>query len=528
MSLSKRVLFYGLLAALTLLAVEGMARLAYMAAFGEWYGGGAPTGDGAVRVTALPKHPKDKSHRMLHPFYAHGVNHPEAELNVTPPRQKRDDLVLVGLFGGSVAGEVTPALQQALSRYFSDNDLSRRPVALPLNYITMQQPQQVMIAVHALLLGGHFDLIINLDGFNEMDLPPQEYQDGRYPHFPRYWNFLMNLSAVEQRLAGRIGLLREQQAELRRRGAVFPLRYTAIYGIANSYRRQRIEGEIIQLNIQLVTARAAYSLERSGPGLEWPHPERELYPAVARAWYRSSLLLAELAELAGAEYYHFLQPNQYVPGAKPLTNEELECCYRQDGRWIGVYRDIYPRSVGLLEKLPQQEVNYFDLTPIFRDNRETLYRDYCCHYNERGNELLAAAMVERMAPALQRMGNARPPVSGLDAAAAPAELLIDGPFQVYRRAGNRLLYVREDCAPSDSDAAFFLHIIPADAADLPPERREYGFDNRDFRFADAGHLTGGRCAAGRPLPAYSIAAIRTGQYVDGDGKLWEKEYRFAE
>ena len=42
----------------------------------------------------------------------------------------------------------------------------------------------------------------------------------------------------------------------------------------------------------------------------------------ARVWYRDSLLLAGLAELGRADYYHFLQPNQYAPGSKPLSPEE--------------------------------------------------------------------------------------------------------------------------------------------------------------------------------------------------------------
>ena len=55
MLLPKRVLYYGLLAALTLLAVEGMARLAYFAAFAEWYDGVRPAADTASNT---PPHPR--------------------------------------------------------------------------------------------------------------------------------------------------------------------------------------------------------------------------------------------------------------------------------------------------------------------------------------------------------------------------------------------------------------------------------------------------------------------------------------
>ena len=88
---------------------------------------------------------------------------------------------------------------------------------------------------------------------------------------------------------------------------------------------------------------------------------------------------------------------------------------------------------------------------------------------------------------------------------------------------NRLLYVRERCAAEDTDDWFFLHLTPEDASDLPDERREYGFDSLDFRFALRGTSFDGRCVASMPLPDYPIAGIRTGQYGDG-GESWSAEF----
>ena len=114
----------------------------------------------------------------------------------------------------------------------------------------------------------------------------------------------------------------------------------------------------------------------------------------------------------------------------------------------------------------------------------------------------------------------------LDALRARAEPLVAAPFEVYRDGG-RLVYVREACAPADIGARFFLHAVPLDPADLPEERRESGFDNLDFAFGEYGALTDGRCVAARPLPAYRIASIRTGQWGDA-GELWSAEAAFGE
>ena len=66
---------------------------------------------------------------------------------------------------------------------------------------------------------------------------------------------------------------------------------------------------------------------------------------------------------------------------------------------------------------------------------------------------------------------------------------------------------------------FFLHAYARDAADLPAERREYGFDNLDFFFTEYGAVSDGACRVVRPLPEYAIERIETGQYGAG-GEKW--------
>ena len=96
-------------------------------------------------------------------------------------------------------------------------------------------------------------------------------------------------------------------------------------------------------------------------------------------------------------------------------------------------------------------------------------------------------------------------------------------FDVYQR-GNTLAYLKENCAAGDTDARFFLHIIPVNPADLPAVWREYGFENRDFWFGNHGALAGGKCVAERDLPDYAIERIRAGQFVRGEGELWGVEF----
>ena len=107
--------------------------------------------------------------------------------------------------------------------------------------------------------------------------------------------------------------------------------------------------------------------------------------------------------------------------------------------------------------------------------------------------------------------------SEFDVYAAPAS---DSPVAGGRRT---LAYVREPCAEEDVRAKFFLHLFPADENDLPEDRREWGFDNLDFAFADWGLRQGERCVAVRRLPDYSIDSVATGQFTSA-GSIWEAEF----
>ena len=97
-----------------------------------------------------------------------------------------------------------------------------------------------------------------------------------------------------------------------------------------------------------------------------------------------------------------------------------------------------------------------------------------------------------------------------------------GEFDLYWRDGE-LIYRREGCAIEDTAAGFFLHITPVDGDDLAVERREYGFESRDFEFSRWGGRFDEECLAVVPLPGYGIAGVRTGQYASGSGELWSVE-----
>ena len=105
------------------------------------------------------------------------------------------------------------------------------------------------------------------------------------------------------------------------------------------------------------------------------------------------------------------------------------------------------------------------------------------------------------------------------AEAALSEPVARNYFDLYLQDG-KLIFIKDPCDPSDTEANFFLHVHPADGGDLPRERRQHGFDNLDFQFDERGLRFNGKCAAIADIPAYPIKRIRAGQ-IGGGGEIWE-------
>ncbi len=111
---------------------------------------------------------------------------------------------------------------------------------------------------------------------------------------------------------------------------------------------------------------------------------------------------------------------------------------------------------------------------------------------------------------------------------------IESNWNVHLRNG-RLVYIRnEQCGSGeDFEATFFFHIVPRDENDLPDHRKQYGFDNLDFSPGEFSFEAAGRCIVERPLPAYAVSRISTGQYIPVHGsadteRIWEGTIRLDE
>ena len=109
-------------------------------------------------------------------------------------------------------------------------------------------------------------------------------------------------------------------------------------------------------------------------------------------WANASSALSGLCRGKGIRYYHFLQPNQYVPGSKPMGDDEKRVAFNADHPYRRAVETGYPLLIQKGRDLEKEGVPYFDLTQIFAGHPEALYNDDCCHFNQAGIDLMSQSI----------------------------------------------------------------------------------------------------------------------------------------
>lgn len=326
-----------------------------------------------------------------------------------PLRARVDGEVVVGVFGGSVAFWLSvrgiDAMIEELSKL--PRFRGKRFVIVRTAQGGLKQPQQLMTLNFLLAQGGHFDLVVNVDGFNEVALPPISLVSRQiFPFFPRGWPELLGQGGDPQALllTGRVVYLQQRVAE---RAGQFSRRGLRNSIFANTVWRlldRGLEVELAQARHALETY-AAPGAQRTfsgyGPLRQYRDP-LEMHRDLVAVWRQSSLQMHQLCAANGIRYFHFLQPNQYLGGSKPMSAAERQVAILAGHPFE---RDVpvgYPLMIAAGRHLAARGVAFEDLSGLFARVTEPLYIDNCCHVNDQGNQMLGRAMGRRMAAALAR------------------------------------------------------------------------------------------------------------------------------
>jgi hypothetical protein len=336
------------------------------------------------------------------PVNALGFNDEEQGI----PKRSADKLI-VGVTGGSVAWQMSVAGKDRLVQVLRQNprfrDRDFQLIRLAMS--GYKQPQQLLALNFMLALGAEFDVIVNIDGYNEMALAVCEnYESDVFVASPRMWHARLQ-DIVDPRvysLSYRLLEIRAQRQQLAADRVQSPLSWSATLNLIWHFRNQRLHQRLVDLSEELRRWKNSdgFGFAALGPAQLTPGASGA-YTDAAAVWKNCSQQMHRLCRGNGIAYLHFLQPNQYFPESKPMDATERLVAIFENQKYGNSIAQGYPLLISQGQSLRDEGIEFHDLTMLFSKIEDPIYADLFCHYNQRGNDLLAAAVAETMIKVLE-------------------------------------------------------------------------------------------------------------------------------
>jgi hypothetical protein len=322
----------------------------------------------------------------------------DSGLNSETLVNKKPATVLVGVFGGSFAHGVFGSARALLK----DCPALSGQEIIVANFASggYKQPQQLLTFSYLLALRAQFDIVLNIDGFNEVALPYSEnvpYQV--YPFYPRMWHLRAAtiLDPVVIRQIGHIRYLEDKKQSWAKLFDDYGLYRSPLLALLWQFRDQAFAADISRI-AGAIKARDEPAGNFVGHGPPYSYEtEQALFADLARVWKNASIQMKLLSDGNNIRYYHFLQPNQYVKDSKPMSPEEIDKAIGKHVYHEGAEKG-YPHLLKTADQLTDSGVNFTDLTMVYADHPEALYVDSCCHVNQHGYDIV----VEQICKTLSR------------------------------------------------------------------------------------------------------------------------------
>ena len=304
-----------------------------------------------------------------------------------------DDKIKILILGGSVATHLSlnnsddkynyknklinheDIFEKTINSYFSTDKFIVFNAAIGGG----KQPQQLFKLYYLDLIDFKFDIIINLDGFNELALPLSEnYQINDHLIYPR------NFSRLVSTFNSNFDCVNDINKRTKR-FLLFPiLELYDLYKIRNCHFSLEGENKNTGTRFSNMTNFKKRDLEKS-------------FEHVKEVWENSSEKINDFSKLKNIFYIHVIQPNQYLKDSKKLTNKEIELLN------YSKYGDIISKFYYSFNFENLKIKNKLDLKYIFKYNNNEIYRDYCCHLNNYGMHLISKEIVKKFELELKEM-----------------------------------------------------------------------------------------------------------------------------
>jgi len=314
-----------------------------------------------------------------------------------PLKKTKNNQFFIGVFGGSVASDyaIFQVQNQILPKYLKQLPGLKDKEFVILSFATggYKQPQQLLILNYFLALGQELDMVVNIDGFNEVALSNLNNKNQIDLTMPSIQHILPLTSLANNSLSTKAmkatiriqenkarinqGLERLQQCSL---AACDALTSVYVQNLVNNYKTDVIKFEKERTKQQKDDSGSVIYINTNNSVLQ----DSVAFEKMALNWAKSSIFMQKVLSAINVPYFHILQPNQYYQTKRVFGEAEKQIAFNKETPYAKSVQIGYPALFKKFPNLEKNNINILNAVNVFDKTKEAVYVDSCCHYNQAG------------------------------------------------------------------------------------------------------------------------------------------------
>ncbi|MEG3926751.1 MULTISPECIES: hypothetical protein [unclassified Microcoleus] len=332
-----------------------------------------------------------------------------------PLKKNQKNQFIIGVFGGSVASNyaVFEVQNKILPQYLKQLPGLKDKEFVILSFATggYKQPQQLLILNYFLALGQELDMVVNIDGFNEVALSNLNNKNQVDLAMPSIQHILPLTSLANNSLSTKAmkatiriqenkarisqGLERLQNCSL---AACDALTSVYVQNLVNNYKTDVIKFEKERTKQKKDDGGSVVYINLNNSVIK----DDAAFEQMAQNWAKSSIFMQKVLSASKVPYFHVLQPNQYYQTKRVFGEAEKQIAFNKDTPYAKAVQIGYPALFKKFPTLEKNNINLVNAVNVFDKTKDAVYVDSCCHYNQAGEVVFSNYVGRSILEALRK------------------------------------------------------------------------------------------------------------------------------
>src|ERR671933_142106 len=332
-----------------------------------------------------------------------------------PLKKTKNNQFFIGVFGGSVASDyaIFQVQNQILPKYLKQLPGLKDKEFVILSFATggYKQPQQLLILNYFLALGQELDMVVNIDGFNEVALSNLNNKNEVDLAMPSIQHIGPLTSLANNSLSTKAmqATLRIQENKTRINQGLSSLQHCSlaacdalisvyVQNLVNNYKADVIKFEKERTKPQKNDSGSVIYINTNKSVLQ----DSLAFDEMAWNWAKSSIFMHKVLSASNVPYFQVLQPNQYYQTKRVFGEAEKQIAFNKETPYAKSVEIGYPALFKKLPNLEKNNINILNAVNVFDRTKDAVYVDSCCHYNKAGEVIFSDYVGRSILEALRK------------------------------------------------------------------------------------------------------------------------------